>query len=83
MSKFVKKASKGVAGLGSEAIKKSFGVILGDIIKEILDETGTTAIAKEKMMAAGFKIIKELGVDPKNIQRDLIKNALKSELKLK
>ncbi|MHA2099814.1 MAG: hypothetical protein ACW99A_14145 [Candidatus Kariarchaeaceae archaeon] len=83
MSKFVKKASKGVADLGADAMKKAFGAVLGDIVKEILDETGATSIAKEKMMATGFKVIKELGIDPKNVQRDLIKNAIKNELKLK
>lgn len=82
MSRFVKKASKGIADVGSEAMKKSFGVILGDIIKEILEETGVTNVAKDKMMTAGFKVIKELGIDPKNVQRDLIKTALKNELKL-
>ena len=82
MSRFVKKASKGIADVGSEAMKKSFGVILGDIVKEILEETGVTHVAKEKLMTAGYKVIKELGVDPKNIQRDLVKNAIKSELKI-
>ena len=82
MSKFVKKAGKGVADIGSEAMKKAFGAILGDIIKEILEETGATNIAKEKLMSSGFKTIADLGMDPKNIQRELIKNALKNEFKL-
>ncbi len=83
MSRFVKKASKGLADVGSEAMKKAFGAILGDIVKEILEETGAASIAKEKMMTTGFKVIKDLGVDPKNIQREIIKTAIKSELKLK
>lgn len=83
MSKFVKKATKGVADLGADATKKAFGVVLGDIIKEILDESGVTNIAKEKFMTTGLKVIKDLGIDPKNIQRDLIKNAIKNELNLK
>ena len=83
MSKYVKKASKGIAGVGSEAMKKAFGAILGDIVKEILEETGVTSIAKDKMMTTGYKVIKDLGVDPKNIQKGIIKNAIKNELKLK
>lgn len=82
MSKFVKGAGKGIAGVGSEAMKKAFGAVLGDIIKEILEETGAKDIAKDKLMSSGFKIIGDIGMDPKNIQKELIKNMLKNEFKL-
>ncbi|MHA2250863.1 MAG: hypothetical protein ACXAD7_10895 [Candidatus Kariarchaeaceae archaeon] len=82
MSKYVKKAAKGTASLGSDALKKAFAGILGDITKEILEETGMADIAKTKIMDAGYKVIKEMGMDTKNIQRTLIKNAIKNELKL-
>ncbi|MCE7735546.1 MAG: hypothetical protein GPJ54_11755 [Candidatus Heimdallarchaeota archaeon] len=83
MSRFVKKTTKEITDVGSGAMKKAFSAILGDIIKDILEETGATNIAKDKMMTAGYKVIKDLGVEPKNIQRDIIKSAIKSELKLK
>ncbi len=82
MSKFVKKATKGTADVTAGALKKAFSSILGDLAKEILEETGVANLAKEKIMETGFKVVRDMGVDPKNIQRDLIKRAIISELKL-
>ncbi|MCY3413191.1 MAG: hypothetical protein INQ03_16245 [Candidatus Heimdallarchaeota archaeon] len=80
MSGFFKKAAKGAADLAGDTMKVAFTALLGEIVAEIVKETGIKDMAQEKLMSTGFKVIKDLGMDTKNIQRDLIKAALKKEL---
>lgn len=82
MSKFVKKAAKGTKNLTGDALKKAFSAMLGDIVKDIMEETGVADVAKAKIMEAGLKVVKEMGIDPKSMQRDLVKTAIMRELKL-
>ena len=83
MSKYVKRAGKGAADLTSGAIKKAFSAVLADLAKEVIEETGMGEAARTKIMEVGFKVVKDLGIDPKNVQRELIKSAIKKEMNLK
>ena len=82
MSKFIKKVSKGATDIAGDAIKKALSLLIGGIIKEIAMESGVDNVAKDKMMQVGLKIAKEMNLDPKKIQRDLLKGAIKKELGL-
>ncbi len=82
MSKFAKKFGKVTGDIVGDALKKTFSAVLSDIIKELVEETGVKDIAQDKMMDVGFKIIKQMNIDPKNLQKELIKNALKKEFNL-
>lgn len=82
MSKFIKKVSKGATDIAGDAIKKALSSLIGGIIKEIAMESGVDNVAKDKMMQVGLKIAKEMNLDPKKIQRDLLKGAIKKELGL-
>ena len=82
MKDLLKKGAKGVADIGSSAVKGAISSIIGEIVKEIAEESGVTNIAKDKMMDVGLKVFSDMGMDPKQIQRDLIKSAIMRELKL-
>ena len=82
MKDFIKKGASAAADLGSSAVKGAVAALLAEITREILEETGATDIAKEKMMEVGTKIVKEMGMDTQKLQRDLIKSAIKKELNL-
>lgn len=82
MSKFIKKVGKGATNIAGDAIKKALSALIGGIIKEIVTESGVDNIAKDKMMQVGIKIAKDMNLDPKKIQRDLLKGAIKKELGL-
>ncbi|MCH8907268.1 MAG: hypothetical protein IH840_09280 [Candidatus Heimdallarchaeota archaeon] len=83
MSGFIKKAGKGTSGLASAALKKAFAGILGDLAKEILEDTGVADMAKDKIMEVGLKVVKEMKIDPRSFQRDIVKHAIMKEMKLK
>lgn len=57
--------------------------LLGDIAAEIIKETGLGEEMKSKIVDAGVKAVKDMGLDPKNIQRDILKGAIMKELNLK
>jgi hypothetical protein len=80
MSKFIKKVGKGATDIAGDAIKKALSSLIGGIIKELITETGVDNVAKDKMMKVGLKIAKDMNLDPKKIQRDLLKSAIKKEL---
>ncbi len=82
MSKYIKKVGKSATDIAGDAIKKALSSLLGGIIKEIVTESGVDNVAKDKMMQVGLKIAKDMNLDPKKIQRDLLKNAIKKELGL-
>jgi len=82
MKDFIKKGAKGVADIGSSAVKSAVTAVIGDLVKEILEETGVTNIAKEKMMDAGLKVFKDMNMDPQKIQREIIKSAIMKEFNL-
>jgi len=83
MSKYIKKAGKGTSNLASGAMKTAISGMIAEIFKDILKETGAGDLAKEKVMEAGMKVIKESGLDVKSLQRDLFKKAIMNELKIK
>lgn len=79
---FIKKAGKGVKDLGSSAMKVAVAKIIGEIAADIIKEKGIGVGDTDKIMKSGLKIVKDLGLDPKKIQRQLIKKAILKELKL-
>lgn len=83
MKDLLKKGAKGIGNLGTGALKAAIAGMLAQIVKEIMDETGTTNIAKDKMMEVGLSVVKKMDLNPKELQRDLVKNAIKRELQLK
>ena len=82
MKDFLKKGAKGVGSLGKGAVKAAIAGMLAEIVKEIMDETGATHIAKEKMMEVGLSVFKNMNLNTNDLQRDLLKNAIKRELQL-
>ena len=82
MKDFIKKGAKGAADLGSSAMKAALTALLADIAKEMLEETGVADLAKDQIMDVGTKIIKDMGVNPTEVKKDLIKAAIKKELNI-
>ncbi|MHA2501850.1 MAG: hypothetical protein ACXAE3_03185 [Candidatus Kariarchaeaceae archaeon] len=83
MKDLLRKGAKGVGNMGTSAIRAAVAGVMGEIIREIMEETGVTSIAKDKMMDVGVDIIKKMDLNPRDLQRDFIKNAIMMELKLK
>ena len=63
-------------------MKTAISGMIAEIFKDILKETGAADLAKDTVMAAGMKVIKESGIDVKSLQRDLFKKAIMNELKI-
>lgn len=83
MKKIISKAAKETASLGGAAIRSAFSAILSEIVRDIMQESGAANMAKDTIMDVGFKVVKEMGVDPKSVQRELIKTAIMKELNLR
>ena len=82
MSDFLKKAGKGVGSLTGNAVKKAFSAIITEIAGEILKETGAMDIAKDKIMSAGFKVVKDMNLDVSSLKKDIIKKGILKELNI-
>lgn len=83
MSEFIKKKAKDTADLSSKAIGKSLSFILNDVVLEIMDELGVSMVTKAKITNTGLKMIRKMGIKNKGIQREILKNSIKKELRLK
>ncbi|MDH5401534.1 MAG: hypothetical protein OEZ01_09305 [Candidatus Heimdallarchaeota archaeon] len=83
MSKFIKDGIKGAGSVGGSLIKTTIGAFLADLFNEILEETGLKDIAKDKFMEIGYKVVKELNIDPRSLQKDIIKAGILRELGIK
>ncbi len=65
------------------AVKETMASAMQAAVKEIIDETGATDIAKKQVIDAGTRILGDKKIPNKEkIQKDLLKKMIKRELKL-
>ena len=74
---------KKIGGLAKGVAKEAMSTALQSAVKEIVNESGATNIAKEQLVDAGKKILGDKSIPNKQkIQKELLKTLIKKELGL-
>ncbi|MHA1450618.1 MAG: hypothetical protein ACTSP4_14505 [Candidatus Hodarchaeales archaeon] len=70
-------------GLVKDAASQTFNTVLNTVIHEIIEETKVKEIAKEQIIEAGKKILKDDSIPTKEkIQKEILKKLIKQQLGL-
>ena len=74
---------KKLGGLAKGAVKDAMTTTLNTVVKELIKESGAKEIAKEQLLEAGKKILRDKNVPTKQkIQKEILKTLIKKELGL-
>jgi hypothetical protein len=78
MSGIVKKTGN----FAEKTIKSFLSAVFTEIATELVKETALTESMKSSVADVGVKVVKEMGIDPRKIQKEILKAAIKKELNL-
>ncbi|MFW9997507.1 MAG: hypothetical protein ACFFD4_36035 [Candidatus Odinarchaeota archaeon] len=71
----------GLGKVGKDLAKEGVSQVLNTVVQEIIDETNIKEIAKEQIMDAGKKIMKDDSIPTKDkMQKEILKMLIKKQL---
>ena len=74
---------KKLGGLAKGVGKEAMSTTLNTAVKEIISESGAKDIAKDKLLDAGKKVLRDKNIPTKQkIQKEILKTLIKKELGL-